>query len=197
MVPAVLVALLGLSACGQHESNSDSSSSKISTEHTQKSKKDTKHKATKKNSSAVQSSSSTQSNSNQENEHNSASKDPESSTTSTTVAEKGSLTSAATQGNSNYSNSVSSSTSNNTASNAKTINITSAAEAESYLKQKLHLEGNTDISYGNSDTYNGYDRYGKYFTVSLTSISDRVKGYTGSIATYKVYQDGNLVKIQG
>lgn len=61
--------------------------------------------------------------------------------------------------------------------------------AGNYLKQKLNLRSNNIYAENNSQ-FNGNDNLGKFYTIELVDISQRLNGKTGIIGYYKVYQNG-------
>ncbi|PAV29147.1 hypothetical protein CIL05_12150 [Virgibacillus profundi] len=69
------------------------------------------------------------------------------------------------------------------------IQITSGEEAVQFLKQHLKEGKNDDVSFGATET-SSTDDYGSYYTVQLVDVPTRVSGKTGTLGTYKVYQDG-------
>lgn len=71
----------------------------------------------------------------------------------------------------------------------ETIQISSGEEAVQYLKQQLKEGKDDDVSFGSTETPST-DDYGSYYTIQLVDVPTRVSGKTGTLATYKVYQDG-------
>lgn len=69
------------------------------------------------------------------------------------------------------------------------VKIPSGDAAIQYLKHNLKDGMNEDIAYG-TDGILEQDDNGSYYTVRLVSISLRLAGGTGSLDTYRVYQDG-------
>lgn len=69
------------------------------------------------------------------------------------------------------------------------VKIADGEAAIQHLKASLADGMNEDISYGTNGTLETDDK-GSYFTIRLVSISMRLAGGTGTLDTYKVYQDG-------
>ena len=65
-----------------------------------------------------------------------------------------------------------------------TIVIPNGNVAGSYLKQQLGYGNNSNIVAGNNPSYDGNDKDGHFYTVSLMDMSDRVQGKTGSMGIY-------------
>ena len=76
-----------------------------------------------------------------------------------------------------------------------TIVIPNGNVAGSYLKQQLGYGNNSNIVAGNDPSYDGNDKDGHFYTVSLMDMSDRVQGKTGSMGIYRVYSNGKILKV--
>lgn len=75
------------------------------------------------------------------------------------------------------------------------IKIPNGNAAGIYLKQQLGYGNNSNIVAGNDPNYDGNDQNGKFYTVSLMDMSDRVQGKTGSMGIYRVYSNGKIIQV--
>jgi uncharacterized protein YecT (DUF1311 family) len=76
-----------------------------------------------------------------------------------------------------------------------TIQITSGEDAIQYLKQHIKEGTDDNVSFGATESPASDDN-GSYYTVRLVDISLRLAGKTGTLDTYKVYQDGTYELFQ-
>lgn len=67
--------------------------------------------------------------------------------------------------------------------------VTSGEQAVEYLKGQIPEGENEDVIFGATPELET-DEKGSYYFVRLSSLSLRLAGGTGTIDTYKVYQDG-------
>ncbi len=67
--------------------------------------------------------------------------------------------------------------------------VTSGEQAVDYLKGQIPEGDNEDVIFGATPELET-DEKGSYYFVRLSSLSLRLAGGTGTIDTYKVYQDG-------
>lgn len=74
--------------------------------------------------------------------------------------------------------------------------VNSGQEATEHLKKNIEEGTNEDVTFG-SDGVLETDELGSFYYVRLVSISLRLAGGTGSLDTYKVYQDGTFRTMHG
>ena len=99
------------------------------------------------------------------------------------------------QQNKNQPNNQNINQSNKNQQNNNNVAIPNGNAAGIYLKQQLGYGNNSDIVAGNDPSYDGNDQNGRFYTVSLMDMSDRVQGKTGSMGIYKVYSNGKIIQV--
>ncbi|KGX92476.1 hypothetical protein N781_16160 [Pontibacillus halophilus JSM 076056 = DSM 19796] len=203
VVPAVLVSLIGISACSetsdvstsvgkQSESEVDSISTGVNSQSKETSANKGKESEQNEGDSGHASEGSETDVDRSESEEPSAQDSTNTATTSSNEEEP-SKTKEASVANEAAHLSDEDTQNASQPSEKASLPILSGEEAVNFLKQQLPEGKDEDISFGAEEVARE-DENGSYYAVQLVSISTRVSGKTGTLGYYKVYKDGEYEK---